>query len=186
MKNLLKIFGLGAALAFMTAGLQATPISLTPSSTALASGPDTSQSAINAAIAPWVGSSDPLYKGEQNPSGEEGSFAGSYTTTWETLTPASAVISYDGGPFIDTSPVYALIKGGKVVGGLGTSWYLYDISGWNGTDNIEFSGYYGGNQDRISHVSIYGVPDGGATALLLGLGLLGVSLAALRFKSSKA
>lgn len=47
-----------------------------------------------------------------------------------------------------------------------------------------------GNKNGLSNYLLVNprtnVPDGGATALLFGLGLLGVSLAALRFKSSKA
>jgi hypothetical protein len=113
-----------------------------------------------------------LYKGEQGNnltlSGEDGTFKTSYTTIFNDplVTNADARIEYVSGASISLSSVYALVKDGN----LGA--YLYDISGWNGTDDIQFENFYNGNQGRISHVSLVGqgtsVPDGGDTVALLG------------------
>jgi len=167
----------------------ALPISLTPSSPSVASGSDTSQAAINGKISAWVGQLDILYKAVQGGSpSEEGSFMGSYSTQYGIPLPkASATITYDGAPdpYINTNPVYLLIKGGNVNLPL-LEWYLFDISGWNGMETIQLSNFYGGNQGKISHISIYGgesttnVPDGGSTAVLLGVSLLGLSFVARR------
>jgi hypothetical protein len=122
-----------------------------------------------------------LYK--DNVSGiEDGPFQDVYETTYgnDTGLPlASAKISYVGGiadnPIIG-SPMYALIKDGNL------AWYLFDITGWNGTDDIAFYSFYGGKQGKISNVGVYGteggVPDGGSTAMLVGMAL--VALAAVR------
>ncbi len=156
--------------------LSAHAISFTPSSVALASGTDSSQSAINTKIAAWASPATLLYKSTQGTgSSEDGSFEDSYNTTYGTLTLASAIIAYDGPTAINSNPVYALIKDGNL------GWYFYGINNWNGTDSIQFSGYYGGNQGKISHVSIYGthsnVPDGGSTLALVGLAIAGLGLA---------
>ena len=56
---------------------------------------------------------------------------------------------------------------------------MFNITGWNGTDTIEYSGFFAPKFKNVSHVSIYGfsrsVPDGGSAAMLLGLALLGVA-----------
>ena len=162
----------------------ALPISLTPSSPSLASGSDTSQAAINGLISSWVGGLDILYKAVPGGSpDEEGSFIGSYSTEYGIPLPnASATITYDGAPdaYINTNPVYVLIKGGNVNLPL-LEWYLFDISGWSGMETIQLSNFYGGNQGKMAYIAIYGgestnVPDGGATAVLLGASLLGLWL----------
>lgn len=161
-------------------------ISLTPSSSPVLFGDDTSQAAITAKINAAYPGLDLLYKAERSPSNEEGAFAGSYVTAFANTSPAgsAAVISYVGPTAINLNPAYALIKDGNT----SPAWYLFDISGWNGTDDIEFSGFFKirqGSKD-ISHVSIYGVqvtlasipttvPDGAATLALLGLGLVGMA-----------
>jgi hypothetical protein len=188
LRNLVSLTAiLGAALA-----VNANTITLTPSTVAVLTGTDQSQADINTAIAPWVGSLDSLYKSTQSDASEDGAFAGSYSTTYGTLTAASAVISYGSGPFINSNPVYALIKDGKLPQTGGLTWYLFDISGWNGTDSIAFSGFFDGNQGKISHVDIYGkdvpveVPDNSATLFCLGLGLLTVAFAARKLKRIRA
>jgi len=73
-------------------------------------------------------------------------------------------------------------------------WYIFDLrqlnlSGfdpfysWNGTDTIMLDGFWDGSAPgAISHVEIVGVavPDGGLTAAMLGLGVLGVGYMARR------
>lgn len=165
--------------------LSAHAISLTPASSPLAFGDDQSQSAINSLIAAWASEATLLYKATPNQGGggsEEGSFANSYNTTYGTLTTASAIIAYTGPTAINLNSVYVLMKDGKINEGNNISWYFYNISGWNGTDSIEFSNYFYGNQGKISHISIYGnpgvnVPDGGSTLALIGLALAGLGLA---------
>jgi hypothetical protein len=166
---------------------QALTISLTPGSPLpLLSGTDPGQAAINTAIAAYASPATLIYNAQQNSnfsSSESGAADPFYTTTFSNadLADADARITWDGPSTIAGSPIYALIKDGNL------GWYFYDISGWNGTDNIEFSGYYGGNQGRISHVSLYGgtlregppvgnVPEGGMTLTLLGLGLVGMGV----------
>lgn len=139
-----------------------------------------------------------LYKANQSDGSEENAFSDSYTTTFGVDVPkANALITWDGDPYINASPVYALIKDGNLPGD-GLTWYLFQLgnwnadhtvwtAGWNGTDDILFQGFFGGNQGKISHVEIWGlhkdtdppdevVPDGGLTVGLLGLGLLGLGL----------
>jgi hypothetical protein len=79
-----------------------------------------------------------------------------------------------------------LVKDGK----LGDpAWFLFDLTalGWNGTETLEFTGFWDGAKGAISHVTLYGrrqpgngVPDGGVTAALLGLGVLGLGFLARR------
>ena len=181
MKNVLLNSIIAAAMT-----LSAHAISFTPTSTPLAFSTGTSQNAINSLIAAWASEAPLLYKATPSEGGggsEEGSFANSYNTTYGTLTPASAIIEYTGSTAIISNPVYVLIKGGNNKNGANTtSWYFYNVPGWNGTDSINFSNYYNGKQGKISHISIYGtpgvnVPDGGSTLALIGLALAGLGLA---------
>lgn len=124
-----------------------------------------------------------FYKADVTPAQETGDFAGSYTTTFfNTPTdPEDATIEYDGGPAISPGVTYLLVKDGA-----GTpSWYLFDISGWNGTEDIVMTDFWAGSgkdaKGAISHVTIYGepsvsVPDAGGALILLGLGLFGLAL----------
>lgn len=169
--------------------LSAHAISFTPTSTPLAFGTEQSQNAINSLIADWASEATLLYKATPSEGGggsEDGSFANSYNTTYGTLTTASAIIAYTGPTAIISNSVYVLMKDGNIKAGpntpITTAWYFYNISGWNGTDSLEFSEYFNGNQGKISHVSIYGtpgvnVPDGGSTLALIGLALAGLGLA---------
>lgn len=141
---------------------------------ALLTGNDTSQAAIEGIIQGAYGPLSLLYI-QNTPGSEGGTFAGSYTTTLgdPLLSDEDFTIAYDGAPKINSNPVYLLVKDGNQ----DPAWYLYNISGWNGTDVIQGQNFWP-NQGSISHVSIYGnqvsVPDGGMTAALLGLGMLGL------------
>ena len=60
------------------------------------SGPENSQPAINAVIAPWLGASVELYKSNAGGS-DEGSFAAEYTTAFmPTADPSDALIDFTG------------------------------------------------------------------------------------------
>jgi hypothetical protein len=119
-----------------------------------------------------------LYKNDQGV-GEEGSLAGSYDTSYfNTPTdPKDAKIEYTGGSSVSGSPIYLLVKDGNS----NPIWYVFDITGWNGTDTIDLQNFWP-EQGAISHVSIYGtetrtnVPDAGSSVALLGLALTSVGL----------
>jgi hypothetical protein len=180
-KQTLLVLGTLAA----TVAAHASPILLTPATSAFAhevSAANPNVSSVVSDILHTPVSLDLLYKSTQSGGAEDGSFAGSYSTAYGTLANASAVISYTGGAWINSDPVYALIKDGNL------GWYLYSLN-WNGTDEIDFSGYFGGNQGKISHVSLFGkntsnrVPEGGATVALLGASIAGLGLIARRRKT---
>jgi len=183
MKFLLKCF-LGVLL--LAFGAQAHALLITPSSTPLlASGPQTSQSDIAAAIASLVG--DELYK--QDVGGpESGSLSGSYATVFSNTPtdPADATITYTGGPTVG-SPAQLLVKDGNQ----NPAWYLFGLApgmGWNGMETLYLEGFWPA-QGAISHVTLYGssntvVPEP-ATMLLVGVGLIGVAgLGRKRFSKS--
>ena len=129
-----------------------------------------------------------VYKQDQGAASDSGSLANYYKTTFsDTPTdPSGATIAQTVAGAPAPSPVakYLLVKDGDHA----PAWYLFDLQalGWNGTETLSLSAFWP-DQGAISHVSLYGsqpqrtVPDGGATAALLGLGVLG--LAAIRRKS---
>jgi hypothetical protein len=187
------VIGLGAASQAAAATISLTPTTAacgSPDCLALA-GNDSSQNDAQTAIDAYFAANYPgttielLYKGTQSGGTEEGPFQSSYNTTYgsASLPDADATISYVSGPVINSTPVFAYIKDGNFTN---FNWYLFDITGWNGTDAIEFSGFFGGNQGKISHVSIYGteasVPDGGTTLALLGLAMCGIASVSRRFR----
>ena len=146
-----------------------------------ATGNQTSQPQIDAAIAAFIGSATEVYK--QNVGGSEtGTFAGSYVTTFSDTPsdPSDALIDYQSGPVINGSSIFLLVKDGDQT----PAWYLFNISNWNGTDDIVLENFWP-NEGAISHVTIYSggtrVPDGGSTALLLGTGLIAMASLRRRF-----
>ena len=170
-RHLLKmviIFGI-LALAGSAQALTITPGTDTP-----LTGNDTSQAAINAAIAGTLGSSVLLYKQDVG-SPESGSLASSYETAFfNTPTdPSDATITYMGGDIV--GPVaFLLVKDGHQT----PAWYLFNLTtlGWDGMDELILSDFWPAN-GAISHVSLYGettsVPEAGAL-LLFGTGLFGL------------
>jgi hypothetical protein len=111
--------------------------------------------------------------------GEQGSFAGSYQTTYfnTPLDPKDAEIKYTGGTAISGNPIYLLVKDGNQT----PIWYIFNISSWNGTDIINLRDFWP-SQGAISHVTIFtggggtSVPDAGSTLALLGVALTGLGL----------
>jgi hypothetical protein len=194
MKQLTIKILLGFALAMVGVQAQATPISLTPSTGACGTAPCLFASGTDPVnpdadyISGLIGVGDvtELYKSD-NP-GESGAFKDSYKTTFANTEtdPADATVEYngDGGgtSAIDCSDeCYFLVKDGNQ----DPIWYLFDISGWDGEMDIVATDFWPGS-GAISHVSIFGSisvgtePPGGvpgpAPLVLMGIGLLGVSL----------
>lgn len=146
--------------------------------THVASGPETSQALINVAIAAFLGTSTELYKENVGDGFDTGSAAGWYTTTFSNsaLDPTDADIVWDLGSYI-TDATHLLVKDGNH----GPGWYLFDISSWDGMEDIQLRSFWPGagpdGSGGISHVTIYGgdrdVPEPGP------LGLLGIGMVAL-------
>lgn len=118
-----------------------------------------------------------LYKAEY-PTGVEGPFAGSYSTTFSlTGDPSSATINFVLGQTpISGDPLYLLVKDGDA----DPTWYLFNLVslGWNGTDPISLVGFWP-NGGAISNVAIFGVstavPEPGIL-ILLGIALSAVGI----------
>lgn len=107
---------------------------------------------------------------------EEGmaNFMASYDTTYtDTATdPANAFLTFTGGDVM-TDASWLLVKDGNHA----PSWYLFDISGWNGTEDIQMLDFWPA-QGAISHISIFGststsVPEA-SSIYLLAFGLVGL------------
>lgn len=154
-------------------------------------GPETSQAAISIVLNNYFEGLgldiDFLYKNDQVTGDADGvssgGFADSYSTAYSNTQadPEDALITWNGGSFINSNPVYLLVKDGNS----NPAWYLFNISGWDGKENIVVDSFWAGagnlGRGAISHVSIYGgtsttrVPDGGSMAMLLGIALLGLA-----------
>lgn len=120
-----------------------------------------------------------LYKDNVGGS-EEGSFAGSYDTTYTpSAEPEDALIEYLMGMPAIADAGWLEVKDGNQ----DPATYLFDISTWNGTDDISMLNFWP-DEGSISHVAIWGtdrvqVPEP-HTVALLGLGLLAAGFARRR------
>lgn len=128
-----------------------------------------------------------VYKQDQGGS-ESGNGADYYTTafTYESSGDATtATISSDGGMKISCPSCFLIVKDGNHSKNPPPyPQYVYDISGWNGTDTITLSGFWPG-PGSISNIAIWNnagsnggsivaIPEPETYAMLLaGLGLVG-------------
>jgi hypothetical protein len=182
---------MGASVAVALAAA-AHALTITPSTFPQVTGSDNSNLTASQ-IATLVGAPTlfELYKADVG-SADSGLFANSYTTTYSNTAsdPSDALIHYVGSPnpVPTAEPIYAYVKDGNAQ----PAFYVFTISGWNGTDDLVFDNFWP-NQGAISHITLLGgvttgevpgpgpnpgtgVPDGGTTILLFGtaLTLLGV------------
>lgn len=101
----------------------------------------------------------------------EAAYQSAYQTTFSNSAtdPEDALIDYLSGVVISCPVCFLSIKDGNQ----NPSLYIFDISSWNGTDDLVMQDFWVGN-GAISNVAIWGgtatVP-APATVLLLGLGL---------------
>lgn len=184
--------GLAALVAASVLGLaiNASAILVTPGDAVAFGDEGPDQGAVLAAIGEWLAGhgitcidvNNQAYKKEVDGGAEFGSFAGNYSTTFSNTPqdPSDALIVWDGGEFIYSDCMYLWVKDGNT----SPIWYLIDLAakGWDGKDDLNIKGFWlnrEGTEGRISNIGIFSgtpkdVPDGGVTAMLLGLGLLGL------------
>jgi hypothetical protein len=161
--------------AVLAAGItfNAHAVSITPATIPQWTGTDNSNldaAAISAIVGVTVGE---VYK--QDVGGpESGSFAGSYTTTFSNSPgdPSDALIDYIGGAAITGDSIFLYVKDGNN----DPAFYIFNITGWNGTDDLVLTGFWPEN-GAISHVTILTggptttVPDAGGTLALMGIAI---------------
>lgn len=129
---------------------------------------------------------DSLYKNNVDSGEENKPFKDSYNTAYspDPNDPENALISYVAGmPVISCGACYLVVKDGNH----DPAQYLFDISSWNGTENLEINGFWP-NQGAISYVAIYSgptrVPEPGTLAVAL-FGLAGVVFGRRRLSVKK-
>jgi hypothetical protein len=116
-----------------------------------------------------------LYKSDAG-GADGGTYANAYNTTYSNTPtdPSDALINWGGSFYMDCSVCYLLVKDGNQ----NPAQYLFDISSWNGTDDIELKGFWPAN-GAISNVQILGtatrVPEP-STIALVAFGFAALSL----------
>jgi hypothetical protein len=134
----------------------------------------------------WVAGDEPsppvslLFKEDFATGSQEGSGVGSFDVAWvpPDEDPHTAVITWTPGYSFTLTTIW--LKAGSDQGNSGGGeWYSFDVSGFNLAihDSITLVNP-SGDKPAISHVSLVGsaVPEGGVTAVMLGMGLLGLGL----------
>ena len=135
----------------------------------------------------YAGQLAQVYKQDDNSGGfvaDVGAAAPFYSTT---ITPAGdpskAVITWGGSSIIVCPTCYLVVKDGHN----NPNQYIFNISGWDGQETLNLSGFWAGTNGSISHVAIFNdlnTEGGGGTVasipepetyamLLAGLGLVG-------------
>jgi PEP-CTERM motif len=167
--KILKPLAVAAGALFLSMSAQAAVLSLTPSTLGVIAA-DLGSSNCEAGciytafgLTNAPGTADDLvlyYKADVSPAAESGSFASSYETTFANTStdPADALIDYISGASISCPECYLAIKDGNQ----NPSYYFYNLTGWNGTDDISMTGFWP-QQGAISHVSIWGRADDGGS-----------------------
>jgi hypothetical protein len=134
-----------------------------------------------------------VYKQDQEGGLESGNAMGYYTTSfsYEAVGDASGASITWNGPLlkIGCPSCFLIVKDGNHDANNPPPWpqYIFDISGWNGTDTINLSGFWPG-PGAISNVAIWNLAEAGGggggsitpvpeadtyAMLLAGLGLVG-------------
>ncbi|HEY3476160.1 MAG TPA: hypothetical protein VGK56_16215 [Anaerolineales bacterium] len=115
-----------------------------------------------------------LYKSDFG-GGEDGSLASSHNTTFSSPGgvddgPSAFTVSYVSGAFASCPTCILVVKDGNH----NPAQYLYNLGNWNGTEQINGSGFWLNGGGAISNVAVWGtgsaVPVPG-TSLLFGLGM---------------
>jgi hypothetical protein len=141
---------------------------------------DTTANMTASEIAAIVGATSltEVYKQDVGAGSDSGTFASSYKTTFSNTAtdPSDALIEYKSGASITGGSIYLYVKDGDH----NPAFYIFNITGWNGTDDIVLTGFWpdGG---AISHVTILqgngtSVPDAGGTLALMGLAISSLGL----------
>lgn len=178
------LFGALVVAGMMGVASQAQALSISPSTTPVWYSNTTP--ALNAAAVASIVSSPVtlalVYKQDYG-GGEGGTAAGLYSTSFVNTTgPSGATISWDGPSMAISCPTcYVVVKDGNNT----PAQYLFTLNSWNGTENLNFSGFWPTN-GSISHIAIYNnvtssgggsiaaIPEPETYAMLLaGLGLVG-------------
>jgi hypothetical protein len=170
------MFGVAALLAL---GLNASALLIVPGD-AEASGAETGNEEVLAAVAAWLALNtdcdvEGVYKSNVG-TGEEAGYP--YVDDYETsfsnsaTDPEDALIEWDGPDYINSDCIYLVVKDGNANPG----WYLFDLGGWNGQDDVQLDGFWP-SRGSISHIEILAgpkneVPDAGSAAMMLGTALL--------------
>lgn len=194
-KILLLVLCTAVMLLGLTLSASASTITITPSTTPVWYGDTTSEPSAADIVAKvgYMDTLDLLYKSNVGGS-EDGTYAASYDTNYNSNDPEDATITYVQAPSISTDykALYLLVKDGNHT----PQWYVFnllDVNGvvWNRTDTIYIQDFWTG-QGAISNVAIFGgetePPPGPnpspepATLLLLGLGLVGLAGTRRNFK----
>jgi hypothetical protein len=128
---------------------------------------------------------------------DKGPFAGDYSTEFTELDvdgePEGAIITWDGGSFIECPQCYLLVKDGTRGD---PAQYLFDIGTWNGQDTIDLSNFWAGVTGAISNIAIWsgengdpgepGEPGGDPLPVPAPIALIGVGAFALGWATRKA